>query len=227
MYLTLIFTTIKERLSSIVRLVICLSILTIETTSYFLMRKDYGDTGDALVFSLVIGAGIIGQDISSGVLQLLFVRPIKRTNYVLCKWLAISLLSFVVCVVQMAIFTGKLAIFHDPISGKQVIDGLIGRAALCFATSATLVLFSSLSAGMADIVIFSLSFVIIGGAGLLTKMYDIKILIQIFAHLMFFLSPNIAFHSGLASIFACLSNISLCLFLASLVMNRREISYAD
>lgn len=227
MYLALILTTIKERLTSIIRLIMFLSILVVGTTSHFLIGTDYGSATDAIGFSLVLGAGIIGQDISSGVLQLLFVRPIKRTNYLLSKWIAISTLSFAVCFFQMIVFIGKLAIFHDDISSKAVADGLVERFVLCFTTSATLVLFSSLSSGMADVVIFSLSFVIIGGTSLLAKSYDLKVVLQTLGHLEFFLSPKITFDSSLVSILGCLSNLSLSLLLASWAINRREISYAD
>ena len=37
----------------------------------------------------MIAAGTIGQDVSSGVLQLLFARPVRRSEYVLSRWIGI------------------------------------------------------------------------------------------------------------------------------------------
>ncbi len=44
---------------------------------------------------LVIGAGIVGQDISDGILPLILSRPIMRFQYLISKWLAVAALATV------------------------------------------------------------------------------------------------------------------------------------
>src|SRR4029079_16239697 len=44
--------------------------------------------GGVLWNGLLFGAGIIGLEASTGVLQLVFARPVTRAEYVLSRWLA-------------------------------------------------------------------------------------------------------------------------------------------
>ncbi|MBS1953557.1 MAG: ABC transporter permease subunit [Cyanobacteria bacterium SZAS-4] len=44
-------------------------------------------------FVMVIGAGIVGQDITDGVLPLILSRPIKRYQYLISKWMAVATLA--------------------------------------------------------------------------------------------------------------------------------------
>lgn len=227
MYQAIILTTIKERLTNTVRLIILLGILVVQTATYILSRTDYGELSDAMVFTLVMGAGIVGQDISRGVLQLLFVRPIKRANYILSKWLAIAILGFSASLLQIAILVLALYIEHEKISGFAVADVVIGRLFVCLTTTALLSFFSTLASGMADIVIYIIVIIIVQGLRLLGQTYDLSFMVQLSYPVEFFVNPTINIHTTLITLVACLSNISLCLLAASIVINRREISYAD
>ena len=227
MYQAIILTTIKERLTNIVRLIILLGIMVVQTATYIIIGKDYGDLSDAMVFTLVMGAGIIGQDISRGVLQLLFVRPIKRANYILSKWLAISILGFSASLFQIAILVLKLYIEQEKISGAALANVVVGRLFICLATAALLSLFSTLAPGMADIVIYLIIIMIVQGLRVLGQTYGFNFMVQLSYPLEFFVNPTINIHTTLTTLMACLFNISLCLLIASVVINRREISYAD
>src|ERR1043166_4430499 len=47
--------------------------------------------GIASPLALILAAGAIGQDVSSGTLQLLLVRPVSRPSYLVNRWLASGL----------------------------------------------------------------------------------------------------------------------------------------
>jgi ABC-type transport system involved in multi-copper enzyme maturation permease subunit len=44
-------------------------------------------------YGVVFAAGSIGQDVSSGTLQLLLARPVTRPQYVVNRWLGAGLLA--------------------------------------------------------------------------------------------------------------------------------------
>ena len=42
------------------------------------------------MLGLILAAGSVGRDVSSGVLALVLTRPLVRTTYLLAKWTAVS-----------------------------------------------------------------------------------------------------------------------------------------
>jgi len=53
--------------------------------------------------TLILAAGIIGQDVSSGVLQLVLARPVTRREYVVSRWLSVSLMGGLLASAQVLI----------------------------------------------------------------------------------------------------------------------------
>ena len=58
-------------------------------------------TGSTALLVLVLGAGIIGRDVSTGVLQVLFTRPISRTEYVISRWMGLGIAGAVLAAAQV------------------------------------------------------------------------------------------------------------------------------
>ena len=76
---TLITTFWRQRLSSPVRLVILFFMMTTPLLMLTAMpQMGLAALGEALPIGMLFAAGMIGQDVGSGVLQLVFARPVRR-----------------------------------------------------------------------------------------------------------------------------------------------------
>jgi len=100
----------------------------------------------------VLGSGIIGRDLSSGVAHLLFTRPLTRTDYALTKWVSLTLAVwfFQGCVLLIWCF-GKFYYGRVPQPFLELL-GEFGVAAWMACTLSTVViLFSTIMAGLGDL----------------------------------------------------------------------------
>ncbi|TMQ71594.1 MAG: hypothetical protein E6K81_09690, partial [Candidatus Eisenbacteria bacterium] len=92
MNLTLLLATWRQRLMSPIRVVLLGGLLVVPLLGVaFVHGAGLSILGDSVGLTLVFAVGMIGQDVSSGVLQLLFARPVRRPEYVWSRWLATGL----------------------------------------------------------------------------------------------------------------------------------------
>jgi len=107
--------------------------------------------GNTSMFVLIIGTGIIGQDVSDGILPLIFSRPIKRWQYILTKWLTVAFMASVVAFFNLIC---HLVLAHgftvDLIKNVVPLD-LVQIFLLSMGTTSVMLLLSSLLPGAADI----------------------------------------------------------------------------
>jgi ABC-type transport system involved in multi-copper enzyme maturation permease subunit len=206
-------------------------------------------------FAIILGTGIIGRDLSSGVLPLVFARPISRANYVFSKWLTLSLtaiiLSFAQCIV-IHLFAFLLS--PDAFSNEAFLAACADTLFVCFGFSAVMVLFSALKSGtFAGTGIWLLSLLVVavmmqyGGrepiavtadmqAGRVLAINLLNGLIPVASTVGTFLLSFFANKTSLLQICqngvdwlnvtTYLSNVALALVLAIYLMNRRELTYA-
>ena len=98
---TLIETFLRQRLGSPMRILITLFffsfplLFAVFTSNLNVVQNAAGP------FALILAAGAIGQDVASGVLQLVFARPVARAEYVLARWLACVLGASTLCALQL------------------------------------------------------------------------------------------------------------------------------
>ena len=187
----------------------------------------------SLVFAWIFGAGMIGQDVSSGVLQLLMARPVRRDAYALSRWFAASLATAVAAVAQVG-----LAALILSARGARPDPGAVGIAAAnhltsAFGATAPLLLLSALVPGIGDLGVLWLLY-LFGGAMQMVGGGLGQIAVSRAGHeLQDFLNPMIDFAKVLGpatswyEIFAYLSTVTLSLALAIVILNRRELSYAS
>lgn len=188
---------------------------------------------DVKALILIVVAGAIGQDVSSGVLQLLFARPIRRSEYVLCRWTGASLAAIALCVFQIAVAFGLLAARGAAPPAASVLEMAGEHVLMSVGLCAVIVLFSSILNGIADVglwVIGSLTATIVGVAG---SALQRPWLARVGKELERVLTPTVSlgFLSTPGSIpwfdiASYLSTITLCLALAIMAVNRKELSYA-
>jgi len=90
----LVATFLRHRLRSPVRLALMFTAFAFSLLPVLIERSllRLGETS-AVMFAVIAAAGAIGQDVSSGVVQLTFARPVVRWRYVIARWLGATLLA--------------------------------------------------------------------------------------------------------------------------------------
>lgn len=232
---TLLTAFWRQRLTSPVRLALLAMLGGVPVlTVAFLRGADLALLGSGQGLILVLGAGMIGQDVSSGVLQLIFARPVRRPDYVLSRWLAVALAATAVSLVQIALACAAMAARGAPAAGEDILAFAGTRALECFGLAAVLALFSSLLGGFGDLALYLLAGL---GAGLvqIVGQFTHQTWLDRFAgEVAASLTPRVDLAQLAAAspmpwypIVAYASTVTLCLALAIAMVNRRELSYAS
>jgi hypothetical protein len=233
--LTLVLATLRQRFTSPIRLLIVLLFGWMPMIAIVVApRAGFAALGDGYFLALALAAGMIGQDLSSGTLQLLLARPVTRAQYVLSRWGAVAAGTFAIAVLQALLAALIMALRGAPVPWDQAARFLANGALLALGTSAVMALLSSLAAGLGDL---GLLFLIFLSAQVLEKVGMFKSwdwLTRGAGELLRALKPELDlapfFHGGPVAwlaVVSYLSTVTLCLGLAVVVMNRRELSYAS
>lgn len=200
-----------------------------------------------LPFIMMLGAGIVGKDEASGVLGVVLARPIKRSTFIITKWLALSVMcssiSLLLLIVEQ---TAATVTFPYLVPNQEFVINAIGRVSLCFGVSASMVALSSIGKQNND---FALWIAILWCASILKMMSTIHIygnsteeqvirfllpLWDAASRLMFqFTLPKLDFESitrndgiswfGLSAYFC---TIAISLVAACIFTNKKEVTYA-
>ncbi len=232
---------------------ICLlgySTCTILFGEYPLIEPIFVSTAFLLPFIFLLGTGIIGKDVSLGVLSTVFSRPLARTQYVLAKWLALSIatsiigLSLAVCEQLVASFTYGL------VPDMNLLVVMAERSSLCFGLSATLVGLSTLFAGNKNMVVWcvlalagvilaqlavSLPHMYFGSYVSFAWMKSFTPFMEVIAKMISgitlpWLDMSLVVNAVSPSfkvIFSYFSTVAAMLFIAVWRMNKMEVSYAQ
>jgi hypothetical protein len=211
---------LSRPLIAVVTLLVCAT-----TVATSIMTREL--QGPAFVLSLVIGAGSIGRDVSSGVLPLIFTRPVIRSRYVLAKWLAVGVAVGLLSAASVLVEVAWLAHRGNGVPGAEVGEALFASATTAFGLPAVMVCLSTLVAGVGDV----------GGWVILNLLVQFapKLLpLRAVAELQGLIRPELgwdtAFGAGSIAWFpvlSYLSTVTLWLCLAALSLNRKELSYAS
>jgi len=114
----------------------------------------------ALGLNLVLGAGIICREREDGVIATVLSRPIRRSTYVLAKWLALALASWAGTLLFIAL---QCLIFYfsywHPIDLLLILKATAECAFLAFGLAATMVALSSWAPSYGDLVLYGVAWV--------------------------------------------------------------------
>jgi ABC-type transport system involved in multi-copper enzyme maturation permease subunit len=231
----LILATLRQRFSSPVRMgLLALLGLTPLGAVALMPQNGLASLGDSYGLTLVLAAGLIGQDLSSGVLQLLFARPVRRSEYLIQRWLAVSLAVTALVLLQALLATGILEARQHPIGAREFATFVGNGAIIAFGTTAVLALFSSLLPGFGDLALL-LVFQLTGGVlQMLGQVASRPVITRVGSEMTGFITPRFDLTPFLGgaepswfAIAAYCSTLTLSLALAIVVLNRRELSYAS
>jgi len=223
----------RQRLASPVRVtILALAVLGPALLAGNVRGIGLAPLGDAYPLALLFAVGMIGQDVSSGVLQLVLARPVTRAEYVIHRWLGAAIAASAASLVQIGLTWAMMAA-HGDSPGAATIGGFAAMRELqIFGVTATMALFSSLMNGVADLALYAMVFLSGGVLGTIGQLRHSQVLIRAGEEIVALVSPkvDVAAFASAAPPWQALamwgSNLTLCLVLAIVVMNRKELSYA-
>jgi ABC-type transport system involved in multi-copper enzyme maturation permease subunit len=232
---TLILATLRQRLTSPARVVFLLLFGWMPVVPLLLApRAGFAVLGDCFFLALTLAAGMIGQDVSSGTLQLLLARPVTRAGYVFSRWAAVAGGTFALVTLQALVAALVMTMRGAPVPWDGAALFLANNLLLAAGVAAVMALLSALSGGLGDL---GLLFLLFFSGQVLEKLGMFKSwgwLVRPAEELLGLTKPALdlapLFHGAALSWFAVvtyLSTVTLCLGLAVVVMNRRELSYAS
>lgn len=185
------------------------------------------------MFALIFTAGAIGQDVSSGVLQLLLARPVDRTHYVLSRWLAGGLVGAVLGLAQVALCVLMLLSRGATPDPSTLLRLVLENALGGFGTAAVMVMLSSLVNGLGDVALWVAALMTTQFMSMAAMAKHWNWLATTSNELRAFLQPELALgwisgagdpdYSGMIRFFLA---IAVGLTVASALMQRKELSYA-
>jgi len=231
---TLILAYLRQRLTSPIRLVF------LGTAFFFPLLFIAAAPGmglsqihDSLSFALIFGVGMIGLDVSSGVLQLVLARPVTRTEYVLSRWFATALGAATFSVLQGAIATLILHWRGGPVTLESVAGMLLATVSSAFGASAVLMALSTLAPGLADIGLFVLIMISTSVLQMTGSAMNQEWVTRAGALIGESSNPTLEWNRLFGAsmswheILAYTSTIALALAIGILMINRKELSYAS
>jgi ABC-type transport system involved in multi-copper enzyme maturation permease subunit len=221
----LVVATWRERLSRPVAAVVC--VLICGATSAAAVTGGHSLEDPTLPLALILGAGSIGRDVSSGVLALLLTRPLRRSTYLMAKWTAVTTAVAALSCLTLTVQTLLLRSKGIDISGGELWTTTFSSVTSAGGLAAVLVLLSVFMPGAGDIALW----VALNLVGFLVQ----RVLpMRVHTEWNDFLRPTLGWASTFGatpiswfSLSSYLSTVTLCLCVAALALNRKEISYAS
>ena len=187
---------------------------------------------DAVGITMVLAAGMIGQDVSSGVLQLLFARPVRRSEYVLSRWLAVAFAAGGIAVLQIALAWMILQARGVPLESSDVLLTMLQRMCEVIQITAVMAMFSSLVNGVGDLGLWFAATVVGAILQLTAQAKGWGWIGRIGAEVNRIVGPDVGLVAlargtgGWSDLVTTLSIAALALLIAVVLVNRKELSYA-
>jgi ABC-type transport system involved in multi-copper enzyme maturation permease subunit len=232
---TIVLSTLEQRLKSPLRMTLAVFGFFLPLLGLWYLPLTGVTTLDhGFKFGLLLGAGLIGQDLSAGVLQLMFARPVTRWSYVMSRWFACASFATVLTVAQVGLGALIVQARGFPAEPGDAALFAASQALAAIGIVSVLTLLSSLIGGFGDLGLY-LVLTIVGGV--------MKVAGQVASsgwarrtgdEIGRFLTPGINFDGWLHLtplswfvVASYLATVAGCLALAVVLMNRRELSYAS
>jgi hypothetical protein len=189
--------------------------------------------GIASPIALILAAGAIGQDVSSGTLQLLLVRPVSRPSVVVHRWLAATLAATVITTMTLILGSVALVIRGAHPDALDLIRMVLESLCSAAGSAAVMVMLSTLVGGLGDVALFFATLILSQMLEVLGTFKNWGWLVRACAEIHGALSPQLSWewmlHGTPPSWFALVSwasTVSLAIAVGIARLNRRELSYA-
>ena len=233
MNVALVSALLRQRLASPMRMVILFALFAPPIGAAALTGSLAPLMDGGYWFALVLAAGAIGQDVSSGVLHLTFARPVTRSSYVLSRWFAAAAGGFALALARLLLASALLSLRGLPPAPLDVAAVVVNDALLALVGASVMVMFSALVDGLGDVGLLTLSALGLLIGRLLAQSKGWTIAGRVLSELLATLKPELTFAwiSGHGTqlwspYVTAAATVTLALALAILAVNRRELSYA-
>jgi hypothetical protein len=224
----------RQRAMSPMRMVFLLMMFTFPLLPLFVAPSmGFTTLQDARGLTLIFAVGMIGQDVSSGVLQLLFARPVRRADYVLSRWAAVGIAAAALAIAQLLAAWVILTLRGAAPDPAMVELAMAQRTVEVAQLAAVIALFSALINGIGDLGLWFLAQLAGGALAVVAQWRHWAWLGHVGDEIGHIVAPTInlaGITSGVAGIeplALALSTTTLALVLAILLVNRKELSYAS
>jgi len=230
---TLITAFLRQRFTSPMRLALAVLFTLFPLAGVAISGQLSLLNGIASPLAILFAAGAIGQDVSSGTLQLLLVRPVTRPEYLVSRWLGASLAAFALTLGTVAFGALVMMLRGTPAPPLEVLRVVLEAVTAVTGHAAVIVMLSALVGGIGDLGIYA-------GLNILLQMGQTAAMFmkspwlgRTCAELVGALGPEVSF-AGLPqnlpptwfSVVSWASSLTLALAVAIARLNRRELSYA-
>ena len=233
MNVALVSALLRQRLASPMRMVILFALFAPPIGAAALTGSLAPLMDGGYWFALVLAAGAIGQDVSSGVLHLTFARPVTRSSYVLSRWFAAAAGGFALALARLLLAAALLSLRGAAPSPSELCAAVLEDALLASVGASVMVMFSAFVDGLGDVAVFALSSLGLQIGHLMAQAKGWAIADRVLVELQRTLKPELTFlwlsgHPGQLwnPYVTAASTVTLALALAILAVNRRELSYA-
>jgi ABC-type transport system involved in multi-copper enzyme maturation permease subunit len=207
--------------------------LTVAVIAVLLVGAIEGPRQPGLVgalFAVLLGAGVVGREVSSGALALVFTRPIRRRDYVLAQWMAVSVAAAVASIAAVAVGIGRQGLGD----AAGVSASVAGQLLASLGTAAVMVALSSFSRGYADAGLWLVTM----GITSMVRLYGMSTsrawASRVGHDLQSLLMPTIDVEQlrqtvdlPLFAVVSYLSTVATAIAVAVWCLNRRELSYGN
>jgi hypothetical protein len=226
--------TLRERLSNPIRVAVLLGFALFPVPIALVdPRPNSSISFFHPLLAVTLASGILGLDISSGVLALVFTRPIARRVYALSKWASVTVTAAVLSAAQLVAVLLILRVRHGSFDGEALGSRLAERVLAAAGTSAVLLLLSALGSGLSDLAVWGLASVAAQTCRTIGFVNGDDFWIRFGDGLQFVLAPGWGMASGsspavsLPGLLVTAFITAAALGLAVMVLERREITYAE
>ena len=230
---TLIAAFLRQRFTSPMRAGLLAIVTVFPLGGAILMGTLAPLSGIAGPLALILAAGAIGQDVSSGTLQLLLVRPVSRPSVLVHRWLAAVLAATAITVLTLILGSVSLVLRGTHPDALDLIRMVLESLCSAAGSAAVMVMLSTLVGGLGDLGLYF-------AALFLSQMFEglgtwkgWGWLVRACAEVHGALSPQLSWewmlHQTPPSWFALASwasTVTLALAVGIARLNRRELSYA-
>lgn len=230
---TLVVAFLRQRFTSPMRLGLLVLMTLFPLAGVAIMGQLSLLGGIAGPLALILAAGAIGQDVSSGTLQLLLVRPVTRARYLASRWLASVFGAVGLTVFMLLLGTLALMLRGTPPAASELVRMVLEASAAAAGSAAIMVMFSALAGGLGDVGLYVGSIVVLQMVAILGQFKHWPWLERACTELQGTLSPQLSFvwltqhlPPSWFALTAWASSITLALAIGIARLNRRELSYA-
>jgi hypothetical protein len=230
---TLIRSFLRHRFTSPMRLALAAMFTFFPLAGVALSGQLSMLSGIAGPLALLFTAGAVGQDVSSGTLQLLLVRPVTRPTYLLSRWLGASIAAWGLAAATILLGAFVLVLRGTPAAPVELARVLLEAATSVAGHAAVMVMLSTLVGGIGDLGIYAATMFMAQMAAALAAFKQWAWLTRASAELQGVLGPEVSL-AGLAqgmppswfAVVSWASTVTFALALGLARLNRRELSYA-